>query len=267
MADSSRVFIAAFLVAGLAYEVRGQAPVRRADLANAVEAKAAAEGAKVERSLTSEEAWYDKHEMSQTTDGNLPGNLRVFDNAGNLVPARVTLFFVQNGQVVSQARANEQGDFQASGLQPGIYSLVAAGQSGFAAMGVRVLPPPDRPEAPKANTIGRAREVSNARAAQLRMNMSMIQPADVRTSFQLAQRENAGGMGGFPGFPQGGFPGGGFPGGGLPGGGGGGGAGGGGLGLGGLGGLFTAGAAAASFAAGRNSGNNSQPASPNGSGS
>jgi hypothetical protein len=265
MTFSQRVLIVACLVACSAFEARGQAPVRRADLANAVESKAA-EGAKADRDYTAEEAWNDKHEMSLTTDGNVPGNLRVFDDAGNLVPARVTLFFLQNGQVVSQSRANEQGDFQASGLQPGIYSLVAAGQSGFAAMGIRVLPPPDRPEAPKANTIGRAREVSNARAGQLRMNMSMIQPVDVRTSFQLAQRENAGGMGGFPGFPGGGAPGGGFPGGGLPGGGGGGG-GGGGFGIGGLGGLFTAGAAAASFAAGRNSGNTSQPASQNGSGS
>jgi hypothetical protein len=213
-----------------------------------------------------EDSWYDKHEMSLGPDGNIPGNLRVFDESGALVPARVKLFFLRDGQVVTQTMPNEQGDFQISGLQPGTYSVVAAGQSGFAAMGVRVLPPPDRPEAPKANTIGKTRTVSQPLGLQFRMNLPLIQPVDVRTAFQLASQQNAGGLGSFPGFP--GAPGGGL-GGAVGGGGGAGGAGvGGGFGAGSLGGLFAAGGIAAGVAAASNNNNgssNDQPASPNGS--
>lgn len=209
-----------------------------------------------------EEAWYDKHELSLTSDGTIPGNLRVFDENGSLVPARVKLFFVREGQVVSQTLPNEQGDFQVTGLQPGIYSVIAAGQSGFAAMGVRILPPPNRPEAPKANTIGKVREVSQPLGLQFRMNLPLIQPVDVRTAFQLASQQNAGGLGSFPGGTPFGT------GGGALGGGGGGGVGGG---LGGAGGLTSA-AIGAMVAGGvaaavSSSSSGSNESSANGSGS
>jgi hypothetical protein len=240
-------------------------PVQKADLKIATANDAAAD--EVRKAFAAEEALLERHEMSLTPDGNVPGSLKFFDDSGTLTPARVRLYFVQKGQVVSQSLPNEQGEFQASGLQPGIYSMVAAGQSGFAAVGIRILPPPDRPEAPKANTIGRAREVSNRRAGQLMLNLAMINPSDVLAAFQIAQRENAGGIRGFPGFAPGAAPGAPFGGGPA---GGGGAAGGGGGGFGRLGGLFVAGAAgAAGFAAGRNggSGTTTTSASPNGSGS
>lgn len=184
--------------------VSAQAPTRTADLSAVIKkagANAAADTAvnAADAHEAAEEAWYDKHEMSLTSDGTIPGNLRVFDENGSLVPARVKLFFLKEGQVVSQTLPNEQGDFQVSGLQPGIYSVIAAGQSGFAAMGVRVLPPPNRPDAPKANTIGKVREVSQPLGLQFRMNLPLIQPVDVRTAFQLASQQNAGGLGSFPG--------------------------------------------------------------------
>jgi hypothetical protein len=259
-----RKFPAALVIA-VAYASMATAQVTRtADIA--VVNKAEADNAAVaDTRVAAEEAWYDKHELSLTSDGTIPGNLRVFDENGSLVPARVKLFFLREGQVVSQTLPNEQGDFQISGLQPGIYSVVAAGQSGFAAMGVRILPPPNRPEAPKANTIGKVREVSQPLGLQFRMNMPLIQPVDVRTAFQLASQQNAGGLGSFPmgsGSPLGG---GGLGGGGL----GGGGGVGGGLGMGGgltsglLGAMVAGGVAGAVSSSSSDSGESS----PNGSGS
>lgn len=264
------LILTAFLSASLVEFVSAQqVPSRTADLSavitKAADTKAAADGnvRAADSRVAAEEAWYDKHEMSLTSDGSIPGNLRVFDENGALVPARVKLFFLSEGQVIAQTLPNEQGDFQVSGLQPGIYSVVAAGQSGFAAMGVRILPPPNRPEAPKANTIGKVREISQPLGLQFRMNMPLIRPVDVRTAFQLASQQNAGGLGSFPGGTGG--PGGGF---GTLGGGGGGGVGGGG----GFGSALTTAAIGAMAAGGitgalmSNSSDDTE-SSPNGSGS
>jgi hypothetical protein len=268
-------------LAPLPASIYGQAvPVVSADIARTTDGLNAVAVERRVAEEVAEDAWYNRHELALGVDGNLPGNLRVFDESGRLVPARVKLYFLQSGKVVSQATPNDDGDFQVAGLKAGAYSIVAAGQSGFAAMAVRVLPPPDRPEPPKANTIGRIRAVST-RAADLTLNIPVIQAVDVQPAFGLAAANNAGGLGQLPGLS--GLGGAGSPAGAAAAGGaaGGGGAGGGGAGggMGGAGGLFALGAAGAGLAAAQNqnegggsssgttsssSGGGGTPASPNG---
>jgi hypothetical protein len=267
------VILFGFLAVQWAERSQAQAPVRSADLARAADGLVAA-GELDREEIAAEDAWYDRHELSLGVDGNLPGNLRVFDDNGKLIPARVKLYFLQAGKVVSQSTPNDDGDFQAVGLKPGTFSLVAAGQSGFAALGVRILPPPERPEPPKANTIGRIREVSQPGAnAGLHLNISIIPSVDVQPAFGIATAANAGGLGSLPGLTGlGGAAAGplGTIGGTTAAGALGGGAVGGAAGFGGAGGLFVAGAAAAGIAAGSNNNNNgtssssSSTASPNG---
>lgn len=279
--DGYFLAVASALFIGVPATAYSQAPVKPADItvvAEADELKAAADGMARDE-IAAEDAWYDRHELSLSSDGNLPGNLRVFDDNGKLIPARVKLYFLQGGKVVAQTTPNQDGDFQAVGLKSGTYSLVAAGQSGFAAMGVRILPPPERPEGPKANTIGRIREVSQPGVGiGLHLNVPIIPAVDVQPAFQLASAQNAGGLGSLPGLSGlgGGATGlGGTVAGGttVAGGavGGGGAAGAAGLAGSGAGGLFAAGAAAAGIAAAANNNNNGNSssggssASPNGS--
>lgn len=131
---------------------------------------------------------YQRHEYTLQSDGNLAGKIMMFDSSGIASPARVKLYFLRDREVVSQAMPDEYGMFQAANLQPGHYALVAAGQGGFAAAGIRVLPPPERPEAPKANTIGRARTVSQPSPATIPMTTFAIQGIDVQPAFYLAQQ-------------------------------------------------------------------------------
>lgn len=131
---------------------------------------------------------YQRHEYTLQADGNLAGKIMVFDSSGASLPARVKLYFLRDSEVVSQSMPDEYGTFQAANLQPGQYALVAAGQSGFAAVGIRVLPPPERPEAPKANTIGRARTISQPVPATIPMTTYAIQAIDVQPAFYLAQQ-------------------------------------------------------------------------------
>lgn len=109
-------------------------------------------------------ASYMRHEYALQQDGNLKGKVRMVDAGGTLTPARVKLFFVRHGEVVSQTTPNSEGIFQATGLTPGYYSVVAEGASGMSSTGVRVVPAPEKVEAPKANTIGRKRFVANETA-------------------------------------------------------------------------------------------------------
>jgi len=80
-------------------------------------------------------------------DNNIAGRTRVMDASGNLVAVRATISFMQNGRVVTVARSDESGNFQAAGLRPGVYSVIAmarsAGEGGPAyvsAFSVQVLP-------------------------------------------------------------------------------------------------------------------------------
>lgn len=109
-------------------------------------------------------ASYMRHEYALQQDGNLKGKVRMVDAGGTLTPARVKLFFVRHGEVVAQTTPNSEGIFQATGLTPGYYSVVADGASGMSSTGVRVVPAPEKVEAPKANTIGRQRFVANVKA-------------------------------------------------------------------------------------------------------
>src|SRR5262249_32513488 len=83
--------------------------------------------------------WHANHEMRLRSDGNLPGQLRAFDAAGNLTPVRARLFFIQNDQVVGRAASDEMGRFQIVGIPPGAYSIVIASSEAFGALSLRVL--------------------------------------------------------------------------------------------------------------------------------
>jgi hypothetical protein len=146
-------------------------------------------------------AAYMRHEYALQSDGNLKGKVRMVDAGGSLTPARVKLFFVRHGEVVSQASPNAEGVFQASGLTPGYYSVIADGQSGMSSTGVRVVPPPEKVEAPKANTIGRQRFIADskdtadaAKAAELPgadwLNLTPIPTIDVAAADRINELQN-----------------------------------------------------------------------------
>jgi len=96
------------------------------------------------------------HSVYLRADGNLSGRVCTMDPTGTARPARVSVTLVQAGQPIASARSDAWGRFQivagstapggaanqekATGLKPGVYSVVADGEDGFAAFAVRVLP-------------------------------------------------------------------------------------------------------------------------------
>lgn len=75
-------------------------------------------------------------------DKYLAGRLSLFDPAtGRLIPGEnVVVHFLRHGQIMSETKLGIGGVFQAVGLLPGVYSVIAVGDGGFAAFSVEVLP-------------------------------------------------------------------------------------------------------------------------------
>jgi hypothetical protein len=74
--------------------------------------------------------------------GELPGRINVVDAKTGGVHAltKMTISMLQNGEVKATGKPGVGGVFQITGLQPGVYSLVGAGEDGYIAHGVEILP-------------------------------------------------------------------------------------------------------------------------------
>lgn len=180
---------AAVVSALLGYTPTSQAQALTAD-------SLAVSDAALDRMRSSAYAALMRQEYALQPDGNLRGKARVVDASGTLTPARVKLFFVRHGEIVSQASPDSEGNFQATGLSPGYYSVISNGPGGFSSTGMKVVPPPEKSEAPKANTIGRTRTVAMTKAAQQAgadtVYLSVIQPVDIVAAWGVARMMNGG---------------------------------------------------------------------------
>jgi hypothetical protein len=161
--------------------------------------------------------WHANHEMRLRSDGNLPGQLRAFDAAGNLAPVRARLFFLQNGKLVGKANADDTGHFQAVGLTQGVYSVVVASPEGFGAFSVKIDRDNESIPPPKVKSIAKVQPLS-----PLTLDVSLIPPSDFQLTAQIMQEQMPGVNFGPPATPFGGGMGGGAGAGGGGGGGGGG---------------------------------------------
>lgn len=74
-------------------------------------------------------------------DGSLKGTINVLDErtGRNREVMDLTLNFLRDGQLVHAAEVNNNGDFSATGLIPGLYSVVGTGRDGVFALGLEVL--------------------------------------------------------------------------------------------------------------------------------
>ena len=74
-------------------------------------------------------------------DGSLKGTINVLDErtGRNREVLDLTVNFVRDGQLVHAAEVNNNGDFSATGLIPGLYSVVGTGRDGVFALGLEVL--------------------------------------------------------------------------------------------------------------------------------
>lgn len=190
-------------------------------------------------------------------DGSLKGTINVLDErtGRNREVMDLTLNFLRDGQLVHTAEVNNNGDFSATGLIPGLYSVVGTGRDGVFALGLEVL--------------GSTQEVANpgdavpvALAAPTGFSIAPISLQNLNPNDIAELTDNTVNPG--DGTPVAGAPPAPAPAGGMagPGGGVGGGAGGGGAGVGGGGGLGALIGAGIAGAVGYAVGSNDDPASP-----
>ncbi|MCA9082794.1 MAG: hypothetical protein KDA81_02005 [Planctomycetaceae bacterium] len=211
------------------------------------------------------------HQVQLQPDGTLVGEVNLLDprTGRNRELMDMTVHFIRDGELVSSSRVEQDGRFVVTGLTPGFYSFVGAGDDGVLALGVDVL------GSLAANEVTNKYKLTSV-AAGLNLVVAPLSPLNFNRSNAALLTDGAfdpaggtggaggpgaiAGMGGFPGgFGPGGFGPGGFGPGGMSGGG----LGGGGAGVGGGGGLGALlGAAAAGALGYALSEANKDPASP-----
>ena len=79
------------------------------------------------------------HTVALNRSGAVEGRIASINQGVNEGISSMRVFFVQNGEVVSETTTREDGSFIAQQLPEGAYSFVATGENGFAAYGVRVV--------------------------------------------------------------------------------------------------------------------------------
>lgn len=81
------------------------------------------------------------HSVKLQNDGTLKGQVNILDErtGRHREVKNMTVNFLRDGQVVHAAEVNNNGDFSATGLIPGLYSVVGTGSDGVFAIGVEVL--------------------------------------------------------------------------------------------------------------------------------
>jgi hypothetical protein len=115
------------------------------------------------------------------SDGNLPGILELLDSQLP-VPGPVQITFIRNGRIVSKAKADKDGVFQAQGLVPGTYSVVATANNRFAAFSVEVL----------QHQLGQGTETQQigfAKAPPIKFTVPLTSASDFQLISQVVQQE------------------------------------------------------------------------------
>lgn len=73
-------------------------------------------------------------------DGNMAGRVFTYDDSGVAQSTRARIALLRGGQVIATTRADEWGRFQIIGIQPGVYSILAAADDRLAVAAIRVIP-------------------------------------------------------------------------------------------------------------------------------
>ena len=81
------------------------------------------------------------HTVALNRNGAVEGRIASIEGANKGISS-LKVFFVQNGEVISETSTQEDGSFIAYKVPEGAYSFVATGENGFAAYGVRVVSDP-----------------------------------------------------------------------------------------------------------------------------
>ena len=106
-------------------------------------------------------------------DGMISGRLNVSDSitGAHVSAEKLNIKFVQRGSVVVEVKPGVGGVFHTSGLNPGVYSMIASGSDGFFACGVIVS--------------AYAGEAEAASTSSLQIDASVVHPSNVAVARKL----------------------------------------------------------------------------------
>ncbi|MEE2827195.1 MAG: carboxypeptidase-like regulatory domain-containing protein [Planctomycetota bacterium] len=117
------------------------------------------------------------HVVAKNDAGEVVGQVAIYDRSQLRTGLRnLTIYFVRGGKIVEETRTDPEGGFRVGELKDGHYTLIAAGESGFAVVGLNVVTGGDEEQGlfevtaatPEFNTIKRTlTEFSGSETSQL----------------------------------------------------------------------------------------------------
>ena len=101
------------------------------------EMPAAIESARIDTEL---QPTLQDHVVGKNEVGEVVGQVAVYNPSQIRTGLRnLSVYFVQDGKIVEETRTDRNGGFKVAGLRDGVYSLIAAGDAGFAVVGLNVV--------------------------------------------------------------------------------------------------------------------------------
>ncbi len=94
------------------------------------------------------------HWITTNNEGNLEGRISAIDPTQSItIPIeKLSVSLLQKGQKIRKTTTGNDGRFTMEDVEPGVYTLVGAGQSGFLAYGIHVLPKLEQVDQTDRNT-------------------------------------------------------------------------------------------------------------------
>ena len=128
----------------------------------------------------------DSRSFSKSQFVKLDANGKLVGQLGSVLPSAdmsdMVVYVLKNGEEVAKAISDKQGNFSISGLRPGVYGFVAAGNSGFAATSFQLVD-----NASASIAADGSRFVSNMLDACGQMNVEVVQCCEVAVCEQPVQ--------------------------------------------------------------------------------
>lgn len=120
----------------------------------------------------------EKFQAHLTSDGLLAGRFRILDSTTGQAssPPDLTVLLIQRGRILQKIERTVDGVFQAEGIIPGVYSVIAASRQGYSSFGVEVVPAED------------AGKTDGADSAALSIDAYLVSERDFPAVFEVFRR-------------------------------------------------------------------------------
>lgn len=128
------------------------------------------------------------HVVALRPGGAVCGRVRRLSADEAAAPQAASVFFVRDGQLAARTDVSPEGTFEVRGLRPGMYSVIAAGEAGFAAFALQVVAAAnDRTASSESPVLLHTVSAASHRGLLDWLNVCLVHPRDCQAVWECCQ--------------------------------------------------------------------------------